>query len=212
MTCCYPETFVCEAARTSHFFSIVFTRNKRIIPYGVHNLMTVILPIWHLNSKWSNVSFIIYPFYLKGKSTVLQWVLNWTLLPSHKLAFKRPYVDVNVHSWYSLYTLIETKVPDSILPCCGIQNVHRKCLVWKALPEWIKYQVHCSVPYRVFCILGSEAFSSAGSEESESSSYSDWESLDETEDPGVLQSVAAATFRSYENKVSVRNLENLNTK
>jgi hypothetical protein len=64
----------------------------------------------------------------------------------------------------------------------------------------------------VFFVLASEAYSSACSEESESSSYSDWESLDEAEDPGVLQSVAAAAFRSYENKVSVRNFENLNTK
>jgi len=64
----------------------------------------------------------------------------------------------------------------------------------------------------MLCILASETYSSAGSEESESSSYSDWESLDETEDPGVLQSVAAAAFHSHENKVSVRNFENLNTK
>ena len=64
----------------------------------------------------------------------------------------------------------------------------------------------------MFCILASEACSSAGSEESESSSYSDWESLDETEDPGVLQSVDTAAFRGYENKVSIRNFENLNTK
>jgi PHD and RING finger domain-containing protein 1 len=49
----------------------------------------------------------------------------------------------------------------------------------------------------------SEAYSSAGSEESENSIYSDWESLDETEDPGVLQSVAAAAFHSNENKVCV---------
>jgi len=74
------------------------------------------------------------------------------------------------------------------------------------------YQVHCSVPYHVFCILASEAYSSAGSEESESSSYSDWESLDEAEDPGVVQSVATAVLHSYENKVSIRNFVNLNTK
>jgi hypothetical protein len=67
-------------------------------------------------------------------------------------------------------------------------------------------------PISLFCFLASEAYSRAGSEESESSSYSDWESLDETEDPGVLQSVAAAAFRSYENKVPIRNSENLNTK
>jgi hypothetical protein len=64
----------------------------------------------------------------------------------------------------------------------------------------------------VFCILASEAYSSAGSEESESSSYSDWESLDEAEDPGVVQSVATAILHSYKNKVSFRNFENLNTK
>jgi len=64
----------------------------------------------------------------------------------------------------------------------------------------------------VFCILASEAYSSAGSEESESSSYSDWESLDEAEDPGVVQSVATAVLHSYENKVSIRNFVNLNTK
>jgi len=84
------------------------------------------------------------------------------------------------------------------------------CLV--DLARIIKYQVHCSVPYHVLCILASEAYSSAGSEESENSIYSDWESLDETEDPGVLQSVAAAAFHSNENKVSIRNFENLNTK
>lgn len=56
----------------------------------------------------------------------------------------------------------------------------------------------------MFCILASEAYSSTDCEESESSSYSDWESLDETEDPGVssLQSGATATSRSYETKVS----------
>ena len=64
----------------------------------------------------------------------------------------------------------------------------------------------------MLCILASEAYSSAGSEESESSSYSDWESLDETVDPGVLQSVATTAFRSHENKVSIRNFGNLNTK
>jgi hypothetical protein len=64
----------------------------------------------------------------------------------------------------------------------------------------------------VFFILASEAYSSAGSEESESSSYSDWESLDETEDAAVLQSIAAAAVHSYENKVSVENFENLNNK
>jgi heme-degrading monooxygenase HmoA len=68
----------------------------------------------------------------------------------------------------------------------------------------------------VFFIVASEAYSSSGSEESEISSYSDWESLDETEDPGVssLQSgaAAAAALHSYETKVSFRNFENLNTK
>jgi len=95
--------------------------------------MTVILPILCLNNEWDNVPFIVYPFYVKGKSTVLQWVLNWTLLLSHKLAFKRPNAVVNVHGWYSLYTWIETKVPDYILPSCGIRNVHRKCLLFGRL-------------------------------------------------------------------------------
>jgi hypothetical protein len=60
----------------------------------------------------------------------------------------------------------------------------------------------------MFFVLASEAYSSAGSEESESSSYSDWESLDEAADPGVQQSVAAAAFHSYENKVLIGNFEN----
>jgi hypothetical protein len=56
----------------------------------------------------------------------------------------------------------------------------------------------------VFFIVASEAYSSSGSEEGESSSYSDWESLDETEDPSVssLQPGAAAALHSYETKVS----------
>jgi hypothetical protein len=59
----------------------------------------------------------------------------------------------------------------------------------------------------VFCVLASGEYSGTGSEESDSSIYSDWESLDETEDLDVssLQCGATATFNSNETKVSIRN-------